>query len=68
MLASSITTRNLGVIFNQDNSFTSNRKYISRTGSFYLKNNAQIKNLLSQSDAVKLTQTSAAPRLDYCKN
>ena len=52
-LASSTTVRNLGVIFDQDMSFNSHIKHISRTAFFHLCNITKIRHLLSQQDAEK---------------
>lgn len=53
-LNSSPTVRNLGVIFDQDLSFSSHIKHVTRTAFFHLCNMAKIRNILSQSDADKL--------------
>ncbi len=53
-LASSTTVRNLGVIFDQDLSFNSYIKQISRTAFFHLHNIAKIRHILSQKDAEKI--------------
>lgn len=45
------TVRNLDVIFNQDLSFNSHIKNISRTAFFYLRNIAKISHTLMQKDA-----------------
>ena len=47
-LASSTTVRNLGVVFDQDLSFNSYVKQISRMAFFHLRNNAKIWHILSQ--------------------
>ena len=53
-LASSSTVRNLGVIFDQNLSFDSHIKQVSRTAFFHLRNIVKIRNILSQGDAEKL--------------
>ena len=67
-LASSTTARNLGVIFDQDLSFNSHIKQISRTAFFHLRNIAKIRSILSQSDAEKLVHAFVTSRLDYCNS
>uniref|UniRef100_A0A8D3AUE7 Reverse transcriptase domain-containing protein n=1 Tax=Scophthalmus maximus TaxID=52904 RepID=A0A8D3AUE7_SCOMX len=52
-LASSSTVRNLGVTFDQDMSFDSHLKQVSRTAFFHLRNIKNIRNILSQKDAEK---------------
>uniref|UniRef100_A0AAQ6IH18 Reverse transcriptase domain-containing protein n=1 Tax=Anabas testudineus TaxID=64144 RepID=A0AAQ6IH18_ANATE len=68
VLASSNTVRNLGVIFDQDISYTSYIKEISRTAFFHLRNIAKIRSILSQSDAEKLVHAFVTSRLDYCNS
>ena len=65
-LASSTTVTNLGVIFNQDLSFNSHIKQISRTAFFHLCNIAKIRHILSQKDAEKLVHAFVTATLDYC--
>ena len=67
-LASSSTVRSLGVIFNQNLSFDSHIKQVSRTAFFHLRNIAKIRNILSQSDAEKLLHAFVTLRLDYCNS
>ncbi len=67
-LASSTTVRNLGVIFDQDMSFNSHIKQISRTAFFHLRNIAKIRNILSKNDAEKLVHAFVTSRLDYCNS
>ncbi|XP_038581024.1 uncharacterized protein LOC119907367, partial [Micropterus salmoides] len=67
-LASSTTVRNLGVIFDQDMSFKSHIKQISRTAFFHLRNIAKIRNILSKNDAEKLVHAFVTSRLDYCNS
>ena len=67
-LASSTTVRNLGVIFDQDLSFNSYVKQISRTAFFHLRNIAKIRHILSQQDAEKLVHTFVTSRLDNCNS
>merc|ERR1711980_61787 len=65
-LASSTTVRNLGVIFDQDMSFISHIKQISRSAYFHLRNIAKMRPILSQKDAEKLVHAFVTSRLDYC--
>lgn len=65
-LASSTTVRNPGDSFDQDLSFSSIIKYISRTVLFHLQNIAKIRNILSQKDGQKLVNGFVTSRLDYC--
>ena len=67
-LAPSTTVRNLGVLFDQDLSFNSHIKQISKTAFFHLRNIAQIRPILSQSDAEKLVHAFVTSRLDYCNS
>ena len=67
-LASSATVRNLGVIFDQDMSFNSHIKQISRTAFFHLSNIAEIRHILCQKDAEKLVHAFVTSRLDYCNS
>ncbi len=67
-LASSTTVRNLEVIFDQDLSFDSHIKQISRTAFFHLRKIAKIRSILSQKDAEKLVHAFITSRLDYCNS
>lgn len=67
-LSSSTTVRNLGVIFDQDLSFNSHIKLISRTAFFHLRNIAKIRHILSLKDAEKLVHAFVTSRLDYCNS
>ena len=67
-LASSSTVRNLGVIFDQDMSFTTHIKQISRTAFFHLRNIAKVRHFLSLKDAEKLVHAFVTSRLDYCNS
>uniref|UniRef100_A0A8D3CNL5 Reverse transcriptase domain-containing protein n=1 Tax=Scophthalmus maximus TaxID=52904 RepID=A0A8D3CNL5_SCOMX len=67
-LASSSTVRNLGVTFDQDMSFDSHIKQVSRTAFFHLRNIKNIRNILSQKDAEKLVHAFVTSRLDYCNS
>ncbi|KAF3688165.1 hypothetical protein EXN66_Car003837 [Channa argus] len=55
-------------MFDQDLSFTSHLKQISRTALFHLWNIAKIMSILSQSDAEKLVHAFVTSRLDYCNS
>lgn len=68
ILAPSTTVRNLGVLFDQDLSFNSHIKQISKTAFFHLRNIAKIRPILSQSDAEKLVHAFVTSRLDYCNS
>ena len=67
-LNSGPTARNLGVIFDQDLSFSSHIKHVTRTAFFHLRSIAKIRNILSQSDAEKLVHAFITSRLDYCNS
>lgn len=67
-LASSSDVRNLGVIFDQDLSFTSHIKNVSRTAFFHLRNIAKIRNFLSFTDAERIIHAFVTSRLDYCNS
>ncbi len=67
-LASSTTVRNLEVLFDQDLSFNSHIKQISRTAFVHLYNIAKIRHILSQKDAEKLVHAFVTSRLDYCNS
>ncbi|KAI3377209.1 hypothetical protein L3Q82_009120 [Scortum barcoo] len=53
--ASSTTVRNLCVLFDQDMSFDTHIKHISRSAFYHLRNIAKIRHFLSQSDAEKFS-------------
>ena len=67
-LTSALTVRNLGVIFDQNLSFDSHIKEISRTAFFHLRNISKIRSLLSLKDAEKLIHAFVTSRLDYCNS
>ena len=67
-LASSTTVKNLGVIFDQDLSFNSHIKQMSRTAFFHLRNIAKIRHILSLKDAEKIIHAFVTSRLDYCNS
>ena len=60
--------RNLGVNFDQDLSFNSHIKSVSRTAFFHLRNIAKIRNFLSFKDAEKIIHAFVTSRLDYCNS
>ena len=62
------TVKNLGVIFDQDLSFKSHIKQISKTAFFHLRNIAKVRHILSQNDAEKLVHAFVTSRLDYCNS
>ena len=64
-LASSTTVRNLEVILDQDLSFNSHIKHISRTAFFYQQHITKIRNILFQKDAEKRVHDFAASALGY---
>ncbi|KAI3367040.1 hypothetical protein L3Q82_009670 [Scortum barcoo] len=66
--ASSTTVRNLCVLFDQDMSFDTHIKHISRSAFYHLRNIAKIRHFLSQSDAEKLVHAFVSSRLDYCNS
>lgn len=67
-LTSSATASNPGVIFDQDLSFSSHIKHVTRTAFFHLRSIAKISNILSQSDAEKLMHAFITCSLDYCNS
>ncbi len=67
-LTSALTVRNLGVTFDQNLSFDSHIKEISRTAFFHLRNISKIRSFLSQNDAEKLIHAFVTSRLDYCNS
>ena len=67
-VASSSTVKNLGVIFDEDISFSSHIKQTSRTAFFHLRNIAKIRHFLSQKDAEILIHAFVTSRLDYCNS
>ena len=67
-LSSTNEVRNLGVIFDQDLSFDSHIKSVSRTAFFHLRNIAKIRNFLSFKDAEKIIHAFVTSRLDYCNS
>ena len=64
----SLTVKNLGVIFDQDLSFNSYVKQISRTAFFHLCNIVKMQHILSQQDAEKRVQAFVTSRLSYCNS
>ena len=67
-LSSTNEVRNLGVIFDQDLSFDSHIKSVSRTAFFHLRNIAKIRNFLSFKDAEKIIHAFVTSRLEYCNS
>ncbi|XP_038152993.1 uncharacterized protein LOC119791138, partial [Cyprinodon tularosa] len=60
--------KNLGVVFDQDLSFKSHIKEVSRISFFHLRNIAKMRNLLSRIDAEKLVHAFVTSRLDNCNS
>lgn len=67
-LPSNPTVRNLGVIFNQDMSFTSYINQTLRNAFFQLHNIAKVWHILSQANEEKLVRAFVNSRLDYCNS
>uniref|UniRef100_A0A674PN03 Reverse transcriptase domain-containing protein n=1 Tax=Takifugu rubripes TaxID=31033 RepID=A0A674PN03_TAKRU len=67
-LTSSLSVRNLGVTFDQNLSFNSHIKLVSRSAFFHLRNISKIRKLLMQPDAEKLVHAFVTSRLDYCNS
>ena len=67
-ITSRATVKNLGVTFDQDMSFQSHIKQITKIAFFHLRNIAKVRHILSQSDAEKLVHAFVTSRLDYCNS
>ncbi|TWW80130.1 hypothetical protein D4764_10G0011600 [Takifugu flavidus] len=67
-LTSSLSVRNLGVTFDQNLSFNSHIKLVSRSAFFHLRNITKIRKLLTRHDAEKLVHAFVTSRLDYCNS
>ncbi|TWW61009.1 AP2-associated protein kinase 1 [Takifugu flavidus] len=67
-LTSSLSVRNLGVTFDQNLSFNSHIKLVSRSAFFHLRNITKIRKLLMLHDAEKLIHAFVTSRLDYCNS
>ncbi|XP_056887154.1 uncharacterized protein LOC130524745 [Takifugu flavidus] len=67
-LTSSLSVRNLGVTFDQNLSFNSHIKLVSRSAFFHLRNITKIRKLLTRHDAEKLVHAFVTVRLDYCNS
>ncbi|TWW62345.1 hypothetical protein D4764_04G0009920 [Takifugu flavidus] len=67
-LTSSLSVRNLGVTFDQNLSFNSHIKLVSRSAFFHLRNISKIRKLLTWPDAEKLIHAFVTSRLDYCNS
>ncbi|TWW80159.1 hypothetical protein D4764_10G0011890 [Takifugu flavidus] len=67
-LTSSLSVRNLGVTFDQNLSFNSHIKLVSRSAFFHLRNITKIRKLLTRHDAEKLIQAFVTSKLDYCNS
>ena len=60
--------RNLGVLFDQDLSFSAHVSQACKTAYFHLRNIARIRKILSKNDAEKLIHAFVSSRLDYCNS
>ncbi|TWW76594.1 putative RNA-directed DNA polymerase from transposon X-element [Takifugu flavidus] len=67
-LTSSHFVRNLGVTFDQNLSFNSHIKLVSRSAFFHLRNITKIGKLLTRHDAEKLIHAFVTSRVDYCNS
>uniref|UniRef100_A0A674MAK8 Reverse transcriptase domain-containing protein n=1 Tax=Takifugu rubripes TaxID=31033 RepID=A0A674MAK8_TAKRU len=67
-LTSSLSVRNLGVTFDQNLSFNSHIKTISRGAFFHLWNITRIRKLLMRHNAKKLVHAFVTSRLGYCNS
>ena len=62
------TAKNLGVLFDQDLSFSAQVKSICRSAYFHLRNIAKIRHILRQKDAENIIHAFVTSRLDYCNS
>ncbi len=62
----SSTVKNLGVILDSNLSFESHISYVTKTAFFHLRNIANLRNMLTVSDAEKLVHAFMTSRLNYC--
>ncbi len=62
----SSTVKNLGVILESNLSFENHISHVTKTAFFHLRNIANLRNMLSVSDAEKLVHAFMTSRLDYC--
>lgn len=67
-LGSSLSVRNLGVTLDQNLSFNSHIKLVSRSAFLHLRNIRKIRKLLLRHDAEKLIHAFVTSRLDYCNS
>lgn len=67
-VAPSSTVRNLGVLFDQDLSFSAHVNLACKSAYFHLRNIAKIRKFLPKSDAEKLIHAFVTSRLDYCNS
>ena len=67
-LATKSTVKNLGVILDNDLSFSPQINLVCRTAYFHLRNIAKIRHILSQKDAETLIHAFITSRLDYCNS
>ncbi|TWW77399.1 hypothetical protein D4764_12G0007890 [Takifugu flavidus] len=61
-LASSLSVKNFGVTFDQNLSFNSLIKLVSRSAFFHLRNIAKIRKLLTRHDAEKVSRSRMGDR------
>jgi len=64
--ATSSAVKNLGVVFDQNLSFNTHIKNISRVAFFHLRNIAKLRKMMSLHDAEKFVHAFITSRLDYC--
>ncbi len=62
----SSTVKNMGVVLDSNLSFENHTSHVTKTAFFHLRNIAMLWNMLSVSDAEKLTHAFMTSRLDYC--
>jgi len=60
------TVKDLGIILDHNLSFKNHISYVTTKAFFNLRNIANLRNMLSVSDAEKLTHAFMTSRLDYC--
>jgi len=63
---SSLSVRNLGVLFDTNLSFENHVSSICKTTFFHLKNISKLRHMLSLTNAEQLVNAFMTSRLDYC--